>query len=83
MDDRTREQLRIAISVTLALVPRHLKRGLAERIIAKSDPAKAEIVRRIVSELDRGFVIEAKPAAPIGPGPHSAWVGDEAEKPGG
>jgi len=83
MDASTREQLRIALSVTLALVPRHLKRDLAERIIAKSDPAKAEIVRRIVAELDRGLVIATKAPEPYGPGPHSAWTAGEAEKPGG
>lgn len=69
--------------MTLALAPRHLKRDLAERIIAKSDPAKAEIVRRIIAELDRGFAIEMKPPEPFGPGPHSAWMAGDAEKPGG
>jgi hypothetical protein len=64
---RTTEQLRIAISVTLALVPRH-KRDFTE-CIRKSDPAKAEIVARVVAERDRRFEIAPKP---IGPGPHSA-----------
>jgi hypothetical protein len=73
MNDATREQLRIILAVALGVVPRRLKRDLAERIIAKSEPARAEIVARLVTELDRHFEIEVKPSEPAGPGPHSVW----------
>jgi hypothetical protein len=72
MDARTREQLRIVLSVTLALVPRWVKRDWAERIIAKSDSAKAQIVDRLITEVDRHFEVTEKPPKPVQP-PHSVW----------
>jgi hypothetical protein len=67
MNGRTPEQLRIILSVALALVPRHVRRDFADRVIAKTDPAKAEIVARLASELNRHFVIEEKPQRPVEP----------------
>jgi hypothetical protein len=72
MDAGTREQLRIIFSVALALVPRWMKRDWAERIIAKSDPAKAQIVERLITEVDRHFDVTEKPPKPVQP-PHSVW----------
>jgi len=42
MDKWTREHLRVVLSVALALVPRRIKKDWAERVTAKTEPAKAE-----------------------------------------
>ena len=77
MDKWTREHLRVILSVTLSLVPRRIKKDWAERVTANTEPAKAEIVGRLVSEIDRHFDVEKKPDVPVGPSLVSRQVSGE------
>ena len=67
MEARTREQLRVILSVALALVPKRIKKDWAERVTAKTQPAKAEIVDRLIAGIDQHFDVEKKPDVPAGP----------------
>ncbi len=67
MDQGTREHLRVILSVALALVPKRIKRDWAERVTAKTEPAKAEIVDRLIAGIDQHFDVERKPDVPAGP----------------
>jgi hypothetical protein len=67
MDKRTGEHLRVILSVALALVPRRIRRDWAERVTAKTEPAKAEIVGRLIAGIDQHFDVEKKPDVPVGP----------------
>ena len=62
MDARTREQLRIVVSVALALVPRALRRDFSEKLTSKVDPAKAAIAERVVEAVETHFAVEEKEA---------------------
>ena len=68
MDGKTREQLRIVVSVALALVPRALRRDYSEKITSKVDPAKAAIAERGIDAVDKHFTVEEKPAGIRGTG---------------
>ena len=61
MDKWTREHLRVILSVTLSLVPRRIKKDWAERVTAKTEPAKAEIVDRLIVGIDQHFDVEKNP----------------------
>jgi len=67
MDQGAREHLRVILSVALALVPKRIKRDWAERVTAKTEPAKAEIVDRLIAGIDQHFDVERKPDVPAGP----------------
>ena len=67
MDQGTREHLRVILSVALALVPRRIKKDWAERVTAKTQPAKAEIVVRLIAGIDQQFDVEKKPDVSAGP----------------
>jgi len=67
MQISTREQLRIILSVVLGLVPRGLRRAYGEKATASSDPAKKEIVARLVEGIDQHFEVVEKPAPPVVP----------------
>ena len=47
MNQGAREHLRTILSVAMALIPRRIKKDWAERVTAKTQPAKAEIVDRL------------------------------------
>ncbi len=55
MDAGTREHLRVILSVALALVPRRIKNDWADRVTAKTQPAKAEIVDWLIKGIDQHF----------------------------
>jgi len=67
MNAGTREHLRIILSVALALVPKRIRRDWNERVTAKTEPAKAEIVDRLIAGIDQHFDVERKPDPPHGP----------------
>ena len=67
MDKGTREHLRVILSVALALVPKRIRKDWAERVTAKTEPAKAEIVERLIAGIDQHFQVEHKPDVPAGP----------------
>ncbi|MDH3582506.1 MAG: hypothetical protein OEM91_18015 [Hyphomicrobiales bacterium] len=67
MDKWTREHLRVILSVALALVPKRIRKDWAERVTAKTEPAKAEIVDRLIAGVDQHFEVEKKPDVPVGP----------------
>ena len=67
MNAGTREHLRVILSVALALVPKRIRRDWNERVTAKTEPAKAEIVGRLIAGIDQHFVVEKKPDVPAGP----------------
>jgi hypothetical protein len=63
----TREHLRVILSVALALVPKRIRKDWNERVTAKTEPAKGEIVDRLIAGIDQHFDVEKKPDVPIGP----------------
>ncbi len=67
MNAGTREHLRIILSVALALVPKRIRRDWNERVTAKTEPAKAEIVDRLIAGIDQHFEVDKKPDVPAGP----------------
>ena len=67
MDKWTREHLRVILSVALALVPKRVRKDWAERVTARTEPAQAEIVDRLIAGIDQHFDVEKKPDAPVGP----------------
>jgi hypothetical protein len=67
MDIGTREHLRVILSIALALVPKRIRKDWNERVTAKTEPAKAEIVDRLIAGIDQHFDVERKPDAPAGP----------------
>ena len=67
MDKWTREHLRVILSVALALVPKRIRKDWAERVTAKTEPAQAEIVDRLIAGIDQHFDVERKPDPPHGP----------------
>jgi len=66
MNQGTREHLRVILSVALALVPKRIRRDWNERVTAKTEPAKAEIVDRLIAGIDQHFDVERKPNVPVG-----------------
>ena len=64
MDAGTREHLRTILTVALALVPKRIRKDWNERVTAKTEPAKAEIVDRLIAGIDQHFDVERKPDAP-------------------
>ena len=77
MDARTREHLRVILSIALALVPRRIRKDWAERVTAKTEPAKAEIVDRLIAGIEQYFDVEHKPDVPAGPPMGSREVGSD------
>ena len=77
MDKWTREHLRVILSVALALVPKRIKRDWNERVTAKTQPAKAEIVDRLIAGIDQHFDVERKPDPSHGPPLGSRKVSSE------
>ncbi len=67
MDKGAREHLRVILSVALALVPKRIRKDWNERVTAKTEPAKAEIVDRLIAGIDQHFDVERKPDVPAGP----------------
>ena len=67
MNTKTREHLRVILSVALALVPKRMRKNWNERVTAKTEPAKAEIVDRLIAGIDQHFDVEKKPDVPPGP----------------
>jgi hypothetical protein len=67
MNAGTREHLRTILTVALALVPKRIRRDWNERVTAKTEPAKAEIVDRLIAGIDQHFDVERKPDVPHGP----------------
>ena len=67
MDKWTREHLRVILSVALALVPKRVRKDWAERVTARTEPAQAEIVDRLITGIDQHFEVECKPDVPVGP----------------
>ena len=67
MDKWTREHLRVILSVALALVPKRIRKDWAECVTAKTEPAKAEIVDRLIAGIDQHFDVGRKPDVPAGP----------------
>ncbi len=67
MNARTREHLRVILSVALALVPKRIRKDWNERVTAKTEPAKTEIVDRLIAGIDQHFDIKPKPDVPAGP----------------
>jgi len=67
MNAGTREHLRVILSVALALVPKRIRNDWNERVTAKTEPAKAEIVDRLIAGIDQRFNVERKPNPPHGP----------------
>lgn len=67
MDKWTREHLRVILSVALALVPKRIRKYWNERVTAKTQPAKAEIVDWLITGIDQHFDVERKPDVPHGP----------------
>jgi len=77
MKDGTREHLRVILSVALALVPKRIRKDWNERVTAKTEPAKAEIVDRLIAGIDQHFEVEKKPDVPAGPPLGSREVSSE------
>ncbi len=77
MDAGTRENLRVILSVALAMVPRRIRKDWAERVTAKTQPAKAKIVDRLIAGIDQQFDVEKKPDVPVGPPLGSLKVSSE------
>ena len=77
MNAGTREHLRVILSVALALVPKRIRRDWNERVTAKTQPAKAEIVDRLIAGIDQHFDVEGKPDVPVGPPLGSRKVSSE------
>jgi len=67
MDKGTREHLRVILSVALALVSKRIRKDWNERATAKTEPAQAEIVDRLIAGIDQQFDVERKPDPPHGP----------------
>ena len=67
MDQGTREHLRVILSVALALVPKRIRKDWNERVTAKTEPAKAEIIDRLIAAIDQHFEVEKKPDLLPGP----------------
>ena len=67
MNAGTREHLRVILTVALALVPKRIRKDWNERVTAKTEPAKADIVDRLIDGIDQHFDVEKKPDAPVGP----------------
>jgi hypothetical protein len=77
MDKGAREHLRVILTVALALVPKRIRRDWNERVTAKTEPAKAEIVDRLITGIDQHFEVERKPDVPAGPPMGSREVSSE------
>ncbi len=77
MNAGTREHLRVILSVALALVPKRIRRDWNEGVTAKTEPAKAEIVDRLIAGIDQHFDIKPKPDVPAGPPMGSREVSSE------
>ena len=77
MNAGTREHLRVILSVALALVPKRIRKDWNERVTAKTEPAKAEIVDRLIAGIDQHFEVEKKPDVPAGPPMGSRKVSNE------
>ncbi len=67
MNTKTREHLRVILSVALSLVPKRIRKDWNERVTAKTQPAKAEIVDRLLAGIDQQFDVEKKPDVSAGP----------------
>jgi hypothetical protein len=67
MNSRTREELRIRLSITLAMLSPGVRRDLAERLTSRKDPAIDIVVEAIVSALEQDFHIEIKPHSAVQP----------------
>ena len=67
MDAATQEYLRVILSVAVALVPKRIRRDWNERVTAKTEPAKAEIVDRLIGGIDQHFEVERKPDVAVRP----------------
>ena len=67
MNHRTREELRIHLSITLALLPKPVRRDLGERLTSKKDLAINAIVEALIAAIDRHFDIEARETSPVRP----------------
>jgi hypothetical protein len=65
MDDRTREELRIRLSITLAMLPTGLRRDLGERLTSKKDPAIDAIVEALIDAVEQNFRVNAKPVSAV------------------
>ncbi len=66
MNQGTCEHLRAILSVALALVPKRIRKDWIERVTAKTEPAKAEIVNGLIAAIDQHFDVERKPDVPPG-----------------
>ena len=61
MNDDAISHLRIIISVALAMVPRGTRREYSEKLLIRSDPAKAAITDRVAEAVLQHFTIDWKP----------------------
>ena len=67
MNSSTREELRIRLSITLAMLPMAVRRNLAERLTSRKDPAVDVIVEAVIATLEHDFHIEIKPHSAVQP----------------
>ena len=67
MNNRTREELRIRLSITLAMLPPRVRRDLAERLTSRKDPAIDTVVEVVIAALEHDFHIEIRPHSAVQP----------------
>ncbi|HSM40615.1 MAG TPA: hypothetical protein VK862_07680 [Afifellaceae bacterium] len=67
MNSCTREELRIRLSITLAMLPSQVRRDLAERLTSRKDPAIDTVVGAVIAALEQDFHIEIKPHSAVQP----------------
>ena len=67
MDDRTREGLRIRLSVALSLASKQVKRDLCEKVTAKTAPANAAIIEALLVEIEAHFGVTMNEDGPVRP----------------
>mgnify|MGYP001826503670 FL=1 len=67
MNKEAREELRIRLSITLAMLPKQVRRDLGERLTSRKDPAIDTIVEALIAAVEQNFEIDVKPHSAVQP----------------